>query len=268
MTNKTINKVLLCRPTYFASLQYVINPWMRPGTINQKKAMKQWENLVAIYHSLGIQTEIINSVPNQPDMVFATDQGLIFGKKVLLSRFRFKERQGETPLYKQWFETHGYEIIELPEHLYFEGNGTIYLWNDKLFVGFGYRTDLTMCRYLQKMFPYEVIPLRATAPAFYHLDIGFLPLNNETIFYYPEAYTKESRGVLKKLVPHLITLSEKEMEGFCANSIVTGKTVIHQSGNPTFIKKLTDLGYNSIEVDLSEFKKSGGGAHCLTNILD
>jgi len=50
-----------------------------------------------------------------------------------------------------------------------------------------------------KTFPeYEVVELDAAAPAFYHLDIGFFPLNNETIFYYPEAYTREESKKTKK----------------------------------------------------------------------
>ncbi len=241
---------------------------MQPGTIDQKKAMQQWEHLVKIYTDLGITVQVIDQVKDQPDMVFATDSGYVFDNKVLLSRFRHKERQGESPHYKKWFEDHNYEIVDLPEHLYFEGNGTMYFWNDKLFVGVGYRTDRPMCQQLQKLFPdIEVIELDAAAPAFYHLDIGFFPLDKETVFYYPEAYSTESRNQLKKLIPNLIKLSEKEMKGFCANSVVTGKTVIHQQGNPTFQQKLMELNYNSIEVDLSEFKKSGGGIHCLTNIL-
>jgi N-dimethylarginine dimethylaminohydrolase len=74
--------------------------------------------------------------------------------------------------------------------------------------------------------------------------------------------------VLKKLVPHLIEFSKEEAYGFCANSIVTDHHIIHQKGNPTFSNKLNKLGYVSVEVDTSEFMKSGGGIHCLTNILE
>lgn len=49
---------------------------------------------------------------------------------------------------------------------------------------------------------------------------------------------------------------------------MTDTYVIHQKGNPTFKKKLDDLEYMSIEVNAGEFMKSGGGIHCLTNILE
>lgn len=269
MKRKAIKKVLMCRPLYFSTLDYIINPWMKPGTIDQSLAMKQWENLVSEYKKLKINVEIIDQQEGWPDMVFATDEALVIDNKVLLSRFRYKERQGETPYYKQWFNDHKYDITTLPEHLYFEGNGTMYFWNDKLFVGVGYRIDRPMCKYLQKLFPdHEVVEIQVASPSFYHLDMGFFPLDDETIFFYPEAYTAETRNKLRKMVPNLITLSDHEMKGFCANSVVSGKHVVHQADNPTFKKKLQNLGYKSIEVDVSEFKKSGGGIHCLTNILE
>jgi N-dimethylarginine dimethylaminohydrolase len=87
-------------------------------------------------------------------------------------------------------------------------------------------------------------------------------------FYYPPAFSEQSREVLKKLVPNLLEFTKEEVDGFAANSVVTDHHVIHQSGNKTFKQKLRDLGYTSVEVDMQEFMKSGGGTHCLTNVLE
>lgn len=260
----------MCRPLHFSSLDYVINPWMQPSLIDQKKAMTQWETLLKACEKLKIKVDVIDQVDGLPDMVFTTNAGMVYEKnKVLLSRFRYKERQGETPHFEKWFQENGFEITHLPEDLYLEGNGTMFFWNDKLFVGVGYRTDKQACRYLQKLFPnHEVIELYATAPAFYHLNISFFPLDNKTIFYYPEAYKTEGRDVLKKIVPNLIPLTERQMKNFCANSVVSGDTVIHPKDSPVFTRQLAELGYKSVEVDVTEFKKSGGGIQCLINVLD
>jgi len=230
--------------------------------------MEQWNNLVNIYTKLGIKVEVINQEEHVPDMVFATDQGIVHGKKVLLSSFWYEERRNETTYYKKWFEKNGYDVNHLPAGAYFEGNGDACFFQDKLLVGVGFRADKFTCESVSYALDVAVIPLQITDANFYHLDVGFLPLNDETAFYYPKAFNKQSREVLKKLIPNLIELTKEEAEGFCANSIVSGKNVIHQSGNPTFTNRLTKLGYKSIDVDLSEFKKSGGGAHCLTNILE
>jgi N-dimethylarginine dimethylaminohydrolase len=267
MKHKNIKKVLMCRPLHFSELDYVINPWMQPGTIDEEKAMAQWDNLVNIYKKLNITVEVIDQAAGVPDMMFATDQGIVHENKVLLSHFWYRERQKETEYYEPWFEKNDYEIEHLPSGAYFEGNGDAYFWKGKLLVGIGYRADEYSCEVVSKALGIEVIPLRTVDPKFYHLDVAFLPLDENTAFYYPKAFDKQSREVLKKIIPNLIEFSKEEIMSFCANSVVTGNTVIHQKDNPTFTKKLKEIGYNSIDVDLSEFKKSGGGAHCLTNIL-
>jgi len=257
----------MCKPLYFDSLDYVINPWMSPGTINEDHAMREWNHLVDAYKKLGITTEIIDQQKGSPDMVFATDQGIVQGKNVLLSRFRCDERKDETTHYEKRFLKNDYTIKYLPQDVYFEGNGDSYLWNDKLFVGIGYRADKKTCETVSKLLDVEVIPLEIIDPKFYHLDVGFFPLNNETIFYYPPAFSQKSRGVIKKIVPHLIEFTKDEAYGFCANSVVTDHHVLHQKDNPTFQKKLKELGYASVEIEIDEFMKSGGGIHCLTNVL-
>ncbi|HEX7041779.1 MAG TPA: hypothetical protein VF189_00880, partial [Patescibacteria group bacterium] len=170
--------------------------------------------------------------------------------------------------YKKWFEKNGYKIYELPKHHYLEGNGETYFWNDVIFVGTGVRSDPEIPKYLQKMYDRKVIYLKILDPAFFHLDVGFFPLNNETAFYYPPAYSPGTQKELKKRIPNLIEFTREEAFNFSSNSVVTDHHVIVQKGNPTFTKKLHKLGYATEEVDLSEFMKSGGGAHCLTNILE
>ena len=93
-SNKIIKEVLMCRPLYY-SISYTINPWMIPGSENKSIAQTQWEKLVATYQKLGIKVSLIDQKEGLPDMVFATDQGIIHGKKVYMSNFRYKERQGE-----------------------------------------------------------------------------------------------------------------------------------------------------------------------------
>jgi N-dimethylarginine dimethylaminohydrolase len=241
---------------------------MKPGTIDESTTMAEWWKLVDVYKNLDIEVEIIDQVHGVPDMVFATDQGIVRDKRVLLSQFWYDQRKKESVYYEEWFEQNGYEITRLPTGAFFEGNGDAYFWHDKLLIGLGFRADEYTCQAVSKLLDVEVVPLQISDPKFYHLDVGFLPLNSETAFYYPKAFSKQSREVLRKLVPNLIELTKEEANDFCANSVVSGDTVVHQKGNIPFNHKLKELGYKSLEVDMSEFMKSGGGIHCLTNILE
>ncbi|MEX0616588.1 MAG: arginine deiminase-related protein [Candidatus Woykebacteria bacterium] len=241
---------------------------MRPGEIDKNKSFAQWENLVNLYLKLDINVQTINQESEVPDMVFTADQGVVNGKTVLLSRFRHKQRQVETKYYKRWFLDNNYEIIDLPSGMNFEGNGELFFWNDLIFLGTGYRSDRDVAGIISKFFGNKVVVLEIVDPAFYHLDVGFFPLNKATIFYYPKAYSLKSQKTLRNVVPNLIEFTKEEALGFCANSVITDHHVICQKGNNSFEKKLMKLGYKTYPVELSEFMKSGGGAHCLTNTLE
>lgn len=265
---KIIKKVLMCKPLYFSSVDYVINPWMKPGTIDGEKAMKQWETLVTTYQNLDIKVEIIDQQPDVPDMVFAADQGIVKNRQVLLSSFRYPERRGETKYYEQWFIAHGYEIKHFPKNVYFEGNGDTHFWRDIVFVGVGIRTDVKACKTIENFFGKEVIPIEIGNPLFFHLDVALFDLDDNTAFYYPPAFSPKSLSILKEKIPNLIELTKDEVDNFATNCVITGSDVVCQKGIKTFNEKLTKLGYQTHEVDLSEFMKSGGGVNCLTNILE
>lgn len=263
---KIIKEVLMCRPSFY-SISYTINPWMIPGSENKNIAQIQWDKLVQTYHNLNIKIHLINQKEGLPDMVFATDQGVVWGKKVFMSSFRYKERQGERAPYLKWFKDHNFEVKFFPKNAYFEGNGECLFFNGVMLIGIGFRANLLTCKCFKKALGVEVVPLELINPYFYHLDTAAFVLNDQTIFYYPQAFSKKSQKVLKKLVPNLIPFSDFEVRNFAANSVVTDHQVIVNRNLPTFRKTLDEIEYSAIEVDLNEFTKSGGAAHCLTNVL-
>ncbi len=261
-----INEVLVCRPTFF-QIEYVINPWMKDQKIDQGLAMKQWEAFCDAYSQLGIKVQIIDQVEGLPDMVFTADQAVVKDNIALMSNFAESERKGEENVYRQWFKDRGYELKFLPEKLSFEGNGELHFWNDRYFVGTGFRTSEESRQYIEEILGQPVISLKLIDPYFYHLDTCLLPLDSETVFYYPPAFDTHSQQVLKKTVPNLVEFSREDLDYFTANSVVHGSTILCQKALPEFRKKVEDMGFSIIELDVSEFNKSGGGIHCLTNIL-
>ena len=84
----------MCRPIDF-NVKYVINPWMQLGSVNPQLALNQWKVLVETFVNLGVDVKTVVQDKLWPDMVFSADQGLIWNDQVLLSNFRFEQRQGE-----------------------------------------------------------------------------------------------------------------------------------------------------------------------------
>lgn len=264
---KYIKKVLMCAPTHY-SVDYVINPWMKPGTVNTQNAFHQWHNLVETLGKLGIDVEIINQQKGLPDMVFAADQALIKNKNLVLSSFHYKQRQAEVAKYLPWFEKNSFIIHRLPKPYFFEGSGECVWLGETLLVGTGFRNSPGVCEFLSAYLDVETKCLELINPRFYHLDTCLCPINEATAFYYPQAFSQKSQEVLKKLVKNLVPFTDKEANNFAANSLVTDHHVVMQKGNKKFASILTDLGYETIEIDVSEFMKSGGGIHCLVQTLE
>jgi len=262
-----VKRALLCRPSHF-TVEYVINPHMQPYTVDPAKALRQWQELVAILTGLGIKTEVIEQQPGVPDMVFAVDQGIVKDGAILLANFRYRQRQKERLYYREWFREHGFRLRALSNIFPFEGGDTVF-FNDMLFVGTSFRASVASCEELAQKLEIDVIPLRLVDPHFYHLDMAFLSINADTAFYYPAALSQSSQNLLKRLVPSLHELSEEAVKAYAANSFVSGQDIVIATGTPAdFRDKLKKIGLRIHEVDISEFKKAGGGIHCLINVLE
>ena len=55
-----------------------------------------------------------------------------------------------------------------------------------------------------------------------------------------------------------------EEEAYGANCIWVNETVIIPEGYPSVLKAIQDLGYKTLIVDTSEFRKIDGGISCLS----
>lgn len=267
MAQAPVKRVLLCRPTHF-NVEYIINPHMKPYTVETAKALNEWDDLVATLKYLKIRVQTIEQEMDVPDMVFAVDQGIVRDGAVLMANFRYTQRQSERIYYRDWFRDNGFKLRALSNIYPFEGGDTIF-FGEMLFVGTGFRASVSSCEELANKLGVDVIPLRLVDPYFYHLDMCFLPIDETTAFYYPKAFSKNSQNLIKRMVPNLIELTKDEVDTYAANSFVSGKDIVISKGIPnTFHKKLKKLDLNIHEVKIDEFKKAGGGIHCLINVLE
>lgn len=261
-------RFLMCPPDYY-DVDYVINPWME-GNIHKSsrdRAVEQWQEL----HQILKQHAIVDLVPPQkgwPDLVFTANAGLLLGDNVVLSRFMHKERQGEEPFFKQWFEANGYTVNELPKDLPFEGAGDALLDREGrwLWAGYGFRSELDSHPYLAKWLDIEVLSLRLIDERFYHLDTCFCPLANGYLLYYPGAFDSYSNRLIEiRVAPEkLIAIEEADAVNFACNAVNVDSIVIMNKTSDALKTRLTNVGFQVLETPLTEFLKAGGAAKCLT----
>ncbi|MCA1991224.1 MAG: TIGR00300 family protein [Coleofasciculus sp. S288] len=261
-------RFLMCSPNHY-EVDYVINPWME-GNIHKSshdRAVEQWHKLHYILKDRAL-VDLVDPQPGWPDMVFTANAGLVLGKNVVLSRFLHKERQGEEPYFKQWFEQQGYTVYELPKDLPFEGAGDALLDREGrwLWAGYGFRSELDSHPYLAKWLDIEVVSLRLTDERFYHLDTCFCPLAGGYLLYYPPAFDSYSNRLIEmRVTPEKrIAIEEADAVNFACNAVNIDHVVVMNKASDNLKARLTEAGFEIVETPLMEFMKAGGAAKCLT----
>lgn len=259
----------MCPPKYYG-IEYEINPWMsRLHGAEPTVAQAQWDNLHrTLVEDCGATVERVDPVEGLPDLVFTANAGLVAGDRVILSRFRFPVRTGEEPVFARWFREHGFEVLDLPENLYFEGAGDALRCGDHLFAGYHFRSEIRSHTAVAEILGERVLSLQLTDPRFYHLDTCFCPLSDGRLMYYPPAFDEYARRVIEQNVAERIEVTESDAARFGCNAVCLNGQVVLPAGCTRLTHDLVSWGYRVHSVNLSEYIKSGGAAKCLTLRLD
>lgn len=270
--------VLMCPPTYF-SVKVAQNPFMegQVGTVDTELAKTQWQNLKDTYVEIGCEVKTVDAVEDLEDMVFAANQVLPgideTGKPfALLGEMRHEKRRLEVPWYRQWFLANGYKIIMLSDALDAESNVPRFeaqgdaIWHPGrklIWGGYGSRTDKEAYPLIHKLLNVPIVLLKLSDPRFYHLDTCFCAINEDTVMIYEGAFDSAGLALIKHFFKNVISVSEKDALNFALNAVAINSNVILQKGSTNTVDALKQSGFNPIEVDTSEFMKSGGSVFCL-----
>ena len=255
---------LMCRPTYF-EVSYAINPWMDPDVpVDLKRAMRQWEGLRDTYRRLGHTVSFIEPVRGLPDMVFAANGALVVDGKVLGASFRNPQRQAEGPAYLRWMEEDDTFAEFATTESVNEGEGDFLDLGDVILAGTGFRTERKAHVEAQEFFGKPVISLTLVDPRFYHLDTAIAVLGDHDIAWYPPAFSPGSCAVLTRMFPDAIVATDADAMTFGLNAVSDGRHVVLPEDSVDMIEALAARGYEPVPVQMSEFRKSGGGPKCCT----
>ena len=261
----------MCRPTHY-SIQYEINPWMSlKRQANRAKALAQWRRLYELLtRELRVRVRLLPPRPGVPDLVFTANAGLISGRTLIRSNFRYPERQREEPLIERFFRRAGFRIVRLESRYDFEGEGDALWMGRTLLFGFRFRSDAPAHEALAALTGARVLPVELADKRFYHLDTCFCPVSERTALWFPRAFDRYGRRVIEGLVPNLLAVGEADAVRFACNAIALPdvarghRALVMQAGGSELLRRrLARRGIRVYPVDLSEFLKAGGSAKCL-----
>ena len=260
--------ILMCRPAFYG-VEYEINPWMRiQNAVDHREAEAEWQALFDAYSGLGQKIELAEPVKGHPDMVFTANAALIHRRRAILARFRHPERAGEEPHWRKELERLGFEILTLPEGVAFEGAGDALFVGERLFAGYGFRTDHEAHDLIAERLGIEVVSLRLADPRFYHLDTCFCPLGPDTVMFAPDAFSPESAQTILREVPHVIEVPADVATAFVCNAAPVRGRLVSPVGVERLNGSIRKAGFDPLALPMSEFIKSGGAVRCLSLFLD
>ena len=261
-------RFLMCPPPHFG-VEYVINPWMEGqiDSTDRHLADSQWAQLHTILREHA-EVALLPAIQGLPDLVFTANAALIHRQTAVLSNFRCPERQPEAQHYAEWLSRDGFTLSYLPPNTFFEGAGDALFDRGKplLWLGHGFRSDISAKPYLEQIAGVEVEPLRLLDPRFYHLDTCFCPLKAGFLLYYPGAFDRASNAAIEARIPssQRLALNESDAIDFACNAVnIDWKIVLNNlSSEPT--KWLAERGFEVVKTRMHEFMKAGGSTKCLS----
>lgn len=259
--------ILMCPPTYF-TVEYAINPWMENvAPCDTELAKRQWEDLYnAIMREAGADVVLLDPVEGLPDLVFTANAALVYNDVAVTAHYRHTERQGEEPYGVQWFKEQGFKVTQMPQGTYFEGSGDGLIWEDRIFSGYRARTSIEAHNVLTQATGLPVLSVELADPRYYHVDVCMCPLADGHLIYAPSAFDAYGNAVIEANVPveKRIPVTPEEAANFACNAVNVNDVVIFHEGSHRMADDLKARGFKTVQVNMSEFLKSGGSAKCMT----
>lgn len=257
---------LMCDPENF-DISYQINPWMADvGGVNLAKAKSQWNFLKGNIESVvGQEVIVMQSQPGLPDLVFTANAGVIHKNIFIPSNFFHEERRGESKHFAKWFSDNGYDVVEIDERLNHEGMGDSFIYGDYLIGGHGFRTSKESQKIVSDILGLDLVAVKLKDPRFYHLDTCFSIVDKykRLAIYYPGAFEESFVKDIENIGLELIPVSESEAMRFACNLITNHKdAIIMPNECPDITMELTRRRYNVLDINMTEFIKSGGACKC------
>ncbi len=229
-----------------------------PGknNIDLATALSQHENYVEALKRAGCKVEYLPIQDNLPDATFVEDTAVILADEILLCPMKELSRQDEVQSTAAVLKTYG-DCVTLDSPATLDG-GDVMDTPDAIFVGLSKRTNLRAIHALAKLTSKKIVPVAVTKGL--HLKSAATFLGNNLLVIDPKRVDASN---LKQFDWIEVT----ENESHAANCLALGNRVLMPAGFPNISEKIRAHGFETLELEMSEFEKADGGVTCLSLII-
>jgi dimethylargininase len=230
------------------------------GKPSHAKASAQHAAYCAALERCGLRVLTLEADSQHPDSNFVEDAAIVTSRSAILARPGAESRRGEVPAIRDALGRFFSAIhqIEAPGTL---DGGDVCEAGNHFFIGLSHRTNEEGARQLAEFlaaggFSSSIVDVRGIN-GILHLKSGIACAGENTLVVW------ESMASLPQFRGYDLILIAPE-ESYAANCVRVNDFVLLPSGRPRLASALTERGYRTLLLDMSEFEKMDGGLSCLS----
>ena len=226
------------------------------GAPDMERMRAQHRDYVQILESLGLQVEVLAEDERFPDSCFVEDTAVVSASVAVIARPGLASRLGEEATMEPLLAAHrSIERIVAPGTV---DGGDILVLDQQVLIGLSARTNEEGARQLAEIFEAEGMRcIQVPAGSALHFKSSVNSLGGERLLVTREfAQCAQLADFQRVVVP--------AGESYAGNSLWINDRVIVPIGFPATRKLIDGLGIETIETDVSEFRKMDGGLTCLS----
>lgn len=227
------------------------------GEPNYDKLLIQHEAYIEALKQCKVTVKELPASEDFPDSTFVEDTAVLTPDFAVITNpgapSRNAEIQEMEPILKEFYTDIRY--IKAPGTL---DGGDVLPVDDHFYIGISARTNETGATQLKEIaessgYTATIVPLRE----FFHLKTGIAYLGNHLIVAAGEFIDHPDFNQYDKIIV-------SDEDEYSANCILVNDYVIIPKGYPKTKMQMNEKGYQTIELDMTEFQKHDGGLSCLS----
>ena len=233
---------------------------VRLGLPVHARAMKQHDAYCAALEQCGLKLVRLEADQRYPDSTFVEDAAVITERGAILTRPGAPSRTGEVAAVREALRQFYSTMSSIHDPWTLDG-GDICEVGNHFFIGISERTNQTGAHQLAEF----LTTLDCTSSFVNIRDVkGILHLKSGL------AYLGDNRLVVIDALSNrvefraydLIVVSQQEE--YAANCVRVNDRVLVVAGYPELERRISELGYQTIVLEMTEFQKMDGGLSCLS----
>lgn len=227
------------------------------GQPDYQNALKQHADYVEALKKCGLKVTVLEGDENYPDSVFVEDTALITPKCAILTNPGTELRNGEKAEIETALKNFFPELQYIVNPGFVDG-GDVMMVGDHFYIGLSKRTNKEGANQLITILKRHGLTGSTVAlKSVLHLKTGVNFIEKDNLLAFGEFLTKQEFGKFN-------ILEIPAEESYAANSLWINGKVLVPKGFPKTLNIIKRAGYETIEVDVSEFRKLDGGLSCLS----